>query len=128
MEYQKENSKINKVIENALKNLNNLVDVNTIIGKPIKTEENETIIPISKVTLGVLSGGGEYGKVGVFQKNNDLPFSAGNGAVISVKPCGFLIKDSLNDYKFITVENYPYQKVFEKITDIFGNLDKNEEN
>ena len=128
MDYQKENSKINNVIENALKSLNTLIDVNTIIGKPIKTEDNDKIIPISKVTLGVLSGGGEYGKVGIFQKNSELPFSAGNGAIVSVKPCGFLVKDSFNNYKFITVENYPYQKVLEKITDIFGNKESEDEN
>ena len=88
-----ENNRINKAIETALKNLSTMVDVNTVVGKPIKTENGEYVVPISKVTVGVLSGGGEYGKVGIFKKGSDLPYSAGNGAIISVKPCGFLLKD-----------------------------------
>lgn len=127
MEYQKENNRINNIIETALKNIGALVDVNTVIGKPIKTEDNDKIVPISKVTLGVLSGGGEYGKVTIFKSNSDLPFSAGNGAIISVKPCGFLIKDANNDYKFISVDNNPYQKILDKATDILASIEDSNE-
>lgn len=127
MEYQKENNRINNIIETALKNIGALVDVNTVIGKPIKTEDNDKIVPISKVTLGVLSGGGEYGKVTIFKSNSDLPFSAGNGAIISVKPCGFLIKDANNDYKFISVDNNPYQKILDKATDILTSIEDSNE-
>ena len=45
MESQTKNNKINKVIETTLKNLNGVVDVNTVVGKPIKTEDGEYIIP-----------------------------------------------------------------------------------
>lgn len=127
MEYQKENNRINNIIETALKNIGALVDVNTVIGKPIKTDDNDKIVPISKVTLGVLSGGGEYGKVTIFKSNSDLPFSAGNGAIISVKPCGFLIKDANNDYKFISVDNNPYQKILDKATDILASIEDSNE-
>ena len=58
-----ENNKINKAIETAIKSLGTIIDVNTVVGKPIKTENGDYVVPISKVTIGVLAGGGEYGKV-----------------------------------------------------------------
>ena len=79
-------NKINGAIESTLKNISNLIDVNTVVGSPIKVDNGEYIIPISKVTVGILAGGGEYGKLGIFQKGEDHPYSAGNGSIISVKP------------------------------------------
>ena len=37
--------------------LRNMVDVNTIVGTPIHTQEGITLIPISKVSFGFASGG-----------------------------------------------------------------------
>lgn len=116
-----ENNKINKAIETALKNLSTMVDVNTVIGKPIKTDNGEYVVPISKVTVAVLSGGGEYGKVSVFKKSSDLPYSAGNGAVISIKPCGFLLKEG-EKFKILTVAENPYEKLIDKATNFIDDL------
>ena len=115
-----ENNKINKVVDTALKDLNTIIDVNTAIGTPIKTDDGDLILPISKVTLATLSGGGEYGKTGLFKKD-DLPFSAGNGSIISLKPSAFLIKEGKN-YKLMALDDSPYDKIIEKATDIFNNL------
>ena len=121
-----ETDRINKSIETAIKNLGSMVDVNTVVGKPIKTESGEYIIPISKVTLGVLAGGGEYGKISIFKKGEDLPYSAGNGAIISVKPCGFLLKEG-NSYKILSVADNPYEKLLDKASDFIAELKKDED-
>ncbi len=121
MRLQNENNKINTTIETTLKNISNLIDVNTVVGKPIKTEDGEYVVPVSKVTVGVLAGGGEYGKVTVFTKDKDLPFSAGNGAIISVKPCGFLIKEG-KKFKVITVSDNSFDKLMDKATDFIAQL------
>ena len=92
MAYQKE-SRINTVMETTLKNLSTYIDVKSAVGTPITTKDGDLIIPLSKVTFGLLAGGGEYGKTNIFKKGEDLPFSAGNGAIVSLKPCGFLIKN-----------------------------------
>ena len=110
-------NRINRVVDTALKNLNGLADVNTVVGKPIKTEDGDYIFPLSKVTLGILSGGGEYGKISLFKKGSDLPFSAGNGSIISVKPCGFLVKSATLGYKIITVDSEPYERILQKAMD-----------
>ena len=114
-------NKINSAIETTLKNLTELVDVNTVIGSPIKTDNEEIIIPFSKVTVGILAGGGEYGKIGVFQTGKDHPYSAGNGTIVSIKPCGFLIKDS-GVYKMVGVSETPYEKLIEKASEILSGL------
>lgn len=124
MQYREENNRISNVIETTLKNINGLIDVNTVVGKPIKTEYGDYIIPVSKVTVGMLVGGGEYGKINIFKKAEDLPYSAGNGAVISVKPCGFLIKEG-DKYKVLSVSNSSYDKIIEKASDLIAEM-KNE--
>lgn len=121
------NNKITQVIENTFKNLSNIIDTNTVVGKPIKNDDGEYIIPISKVTVGVLMGGGEYGKVTIFKKESNLPYSAGNGAIVSVKPCGFLLKENGN-YRLLSVADKPYEKLLEKATDFLMELNNNEKN
>ena len=123
MQLKNDSDKINKSIEVALQNLSALIDVNTVVGNPIKTENNDYIVPISKVTIGAIVGGGEYGKIGIFHKGDELPYSAGNGAIISMKPCGFLVKDS-NGYKVLSIADNPYEKLIEKATDFMSELKK----
>lgn len=117
------NSRINKVVETTLKNLSSLVDVNTVIGSPISDGFGCTIIPISRVTMGIITGGGEYGKLNVFKKGEDLPFSAGNGSIISLKPSGFLIKN-VNDteYKLVTIGNSTYDSILDKVSEFLYNM------
>lgn len=121
MQSNKERAKINGAIDTALKNLGAMVDVNTAIGKPIKDDEGNLIIPVSKVTFGVLSGGGEYGKINIFKKGSDLPYSAGNGAIVSMKPCGFLVKSN-NDYKVISFTEKGYDALLDKFADIISDI------
>ncbi|MBE5757207.1 MAG: hypothetical protein E7342_05355 [Clostridiales bacterium] len=118
----KEN-KINELIDTAIKNLNNLTDVNVIIGKPIKDEEN-VIIPICKATLGYLNGAGEYGKVKLFKKESEVPFAGGSGAVVSLKATGFLIKED-GKYRFISTSNEPIDKIVNFTSEFIENYAKN---
>lgn len=122
MQSNKERAKINGAIDTALKNLGAMVDVNTAIGKPIKDDEGNLIIPVSKITFGVLSGGGEYGKINIFKNGSDLPYSAGNGAIVSMKPCGFLVKSNKSDYKLISFTEKGYDALLEKFADIISDI------
>ena len=49
---------VNKIMENTLEKMREMVDVSTIIGDPIQTG-NTTLIPVSKVSYGFTSGGTE---------------------------------------------------------------------
>ena len=66
--------------------LKEMVDVNTIIGDPIKIDEKTTVIPISKVSVGFASGGSDLPA----KQPKDL-FGGGSGAGVSIQPLAFLI-------------------------------------
>ncbi|MBO7187585.1 MAG: hypothetical protein J6V68_04240 [Clostridia bacterium] len=104
--------KIATVVETAMKNLSSMIDVNTVMGTPVVAENGKIIIPVSKVTVAFMSGGGEYGKVKFFHKDDELPFAGGTGAVINLKPVGFLISDN-SEYKIIQIDKEPFDKVFD---------------
>ncbi len=121
---KKKENRINEIIETTLKNVNELIDVNTVIGKTIETEGGDIIIPISKVTIAIMIGGGEYGKVSIFNSDGTLPYSAGNGALISLKPNGFLIKSPNGEFNLLSCNNSPYEKLIDKASEIINNINK----
>ena len=109
-------NKITAVIESAMKNLNSMVDVNTVVGKPIATETG-TVLPICKVMLGFMTGGGEYGEVKLFKKDSSLPFAGGSGAVVSLKPAGFLLDDG-KSCRYIHAGDDPLDNLIDKASDL----------
>ena len=70
-----------------MESIREMVDVNTVVGDAVQTQDGSTIIPISKVSFGFVAGGGEYGQ----PMAEDLPFAGGAGAGVSVQPMGFLV-------------------------------------
>ncbi len=115
-------NKIENLISGAIKNLNGLVDVDTIVGKPFVTEAG-TIIPVSKVTMGFLTGGGEYGDVKYFKKDEDFPFSGGSGAVVSMSPMGFLI-DNGSGYRIVPMHGDLYDKLVSALENVMDSVTK----
>ena len=74
-----------------MESIREMVDVNTVVGDPVKTQDGSTIIPISRVSFGFVAGGGEYaGGVPPMQAGS-LPFAGGAGAGVTVHPMGFLV-------------------------------------
>ena len=61
----------------TMEKIHQMVDSNTIIGKPIITEDGTTILPVSKVSFGFASGGTDFD--GKNAANKDL-FGGGSGA------------------------------------------------
>ncbi len=111
------NEKLNNLMDNSLDKLDKLADVNTIIGKPIVTASGFQIIPFSKITMGNLSGGGEYGDVKVVKETDSFPFAGGVGAVISMKPLGFLVDDG-NSCHILRVTEEPLDNLIERVGEI----------
>ena len=52
----------------AMNSIQDMIDVNTIIGEPIETSNNIVIIPISKVSFGFAAGGSEFKVKGLENK------------------------------------------------------------
>ena len=51
---------IEGLMTTAMSSIQDMIDVNTIIGEPIETSNNIVIIPISKVSFGFAAGGSEF--------------------------------------------------------------------
>lgn len=111
------NQKINNLIGSSLERLDGLTDVNTVIGQPITTVSGYQIIPFSKVTLGNLAGGGEYGDIKVIKESNAFPFAGGSGAVVSMKPMGFLIDDG-KSCRILRVTDEPFDNLIEQVSEV----------
>ena len=118
------NQKISSLIETSMKNLTSMVDVNTIIGRAVKTEDGNSIIPISKVTVAFMTGGGETSKAKIFTKSEDLPFTGGSGAVVSMKPCGFLIENKDKNFKLLTMDKEPIEMIYDVVNDYVNKVEK----
>ena len=115
------NQKIDNMIELSLERMDTLADVNTVIGKPIITASGFQIIPFSKVTLGNLAGGGEYGDVKVVKETNGFPFAGGSGSVISMKPLGFLIDDG-KTCRIMKITEEPIDSLIERAGEIMRDV------
>ena len=101
--YQTESS-VSDLIESAFEKIKTIVDTGTIVGEKLETSDGTVIIPISKVTVGYVVGGGEYADLSARRVANHYPLSGGSGGGMSVTPVGFLI-ESEGKYSFINVEN-----------------------
>ncbi|MBQ8648020.1 MAG: GerW family sporulation protein [Oscillospiraceae bacterium] len=77
---------INGLMGVTMDKIRELVDSNTIIGNPITMEGGVTILPVSKVTFGVATGGSDFSG----KSNKDL-FGGGTGAGVTVSPVAFLV-------------------------------------
>ena len=113
-----ENETINELIENAMEKLKGLVDSSTVIGDKVETVDGTTIIPVSKVSVGYVVGGGEYADLSSRRVANHFPMAGGSSGGMSVSPVGFLI-ESKGEVKFVNVEN---KSLYQTVLNLFNML------
>lgn len=90
---------IEALMKTTMESIKDMVDVNTIVGDAVETLDGTVIIPISKVSFGFASGGGEYIDIrnkkreGTIENVNkeQFPFAGGAGAGVSVQPVAFMV-------------------------------------
>lgn len=51
---------VGEMVELTMDKLREMIDVNTVVGTPIHTPEGVTVIPVSKVSMGLVSGGSDF--------------------------------------------------------------------
>ena len=112
---------IENLMVTAMSSIENMIDVNTIIGDIVNTPDGSVIIPVSKVSFGFAAGGSEFVTESMKNiQNKNLPFGGGSGAGVNIAPVGFLIiKDGI--VKLLNIDsNGPIDKLIDNVPDIIN--------
>lgn len=118
-----EQQKLEGLVTSAMEKIKEMVECETIIGKPITVGDGTTIIPVSKVSLGFATGGSDLPS-----KNTKDLFGGGSGAGVSISPIAFiaissgevkLLQLSMNADKGNAIVNM-VPEVLDKITDFLN--------
>ena len=113
-------NKIQEVMNSAMENLRPLIDVNIVIGKTIEADGLK-VVPLSKVTMGFVSGGGEYySELKEMRRETEYPFSGGSGGGVSLQPVGFLIIKN-GDVEVVKIDS---KSAIEKLIDTIPEVAK----
>lgn len=115
---------IQGLMQTAMENIKEMVDVDTIVGSPVQTPDGSIIMPISKVGFGFVAGGSDIRMDDSGQKNSShsdahnasvsLPFGGGSGGGVSITPIAFLVVGT-HGVKVVPLDNQTH--LMEKIID-----------
>ena len=110
------------MLENTIAKIREMVDANSVIGNPITTPDGVTIIPISKISVGLGGGGSDF--VSKNPNHHENPFGGGVGAGIKVSPVAFLIvKDgNVRMLPVATPANTTADRIVEMVPDTIDKL------
>ena len=112
---------LNDLMRSTMEKIHEMVDTNTIVGQPIVTPDGVTLIPISKVSFGFGSGGGDYGKT-----TPKEIFGGGSAAGVKIDPVAFLvIRDGITRVLPVAVPPVStLDRVVEMVPDLMDKVEK----
>lgn len=76
------------MLDATIEKIRQMVNSNSVVGEPIVTQDGVTIIPVSKISIGLGGGGSDFVSKKPAKEN---PFGGGIGAGIKAEPIAFLI-------------------------------------
>ena len=123
----RESNKVKKLIDSSLENIRNMVDVNSVIGEPVTLPDGSVLVPVSKVSVGFVSGGGEYTDLNSKRNQDEFPMAGGTGGGYSVSPIGFFV---LKDNKFKMVhadKSNAYLELIKNASEVLKKIAENKE-
>ena len=89
MENQEKKNPLSQLMKDTMEQVRSMADANTIIGTPIHAE-GVTLIPVSRMSIGVGGGGTEF-STKKQQMGGDNAFGGGSAASAKLEPVAFLI-------------------------------------
>ena len=120
----KEN-KIESLVDVSLDKIRAMIDVNCVIGNAISMPNGNVIIPISKVSVGFVAGGGEYNDLNAKRNSAEFPMAGGTGGGFTVSPIGFFV---VEDQKFKLIhadKSSAYLGLIKNATDVLKKFAEN---
>ena len=111
-------TKVKDLVSSAIGKIHELSDADTIIGDPIKVDENITIIPVSKISYGFAAGGSDLPS-----KNDKELFGGGSGAGVSIQPLAFIVIAN-GDVKLLELGsgNSPANAIVNAVPELFTKI------
>lgn len=112
---------IQGLMQTAMENIKEMIDVNTIIGDPVETPDGSVILTVSKVGFGFAAGGSQFNgsseqhSRGGSHDGGSLPFGGGSGGGVSITPIAFLIVNA-SGVKTIHLDNSTH--LYERLLDL----------
>ncbi|MEG1524078.1 MAG: GerW family sporulation protein [Clostridia bacterium] len=114
------------IMQSTLSELKQLVDVDTIIGKPVQLGDGRLVMPVSRVSLGFVSGGGEYSTknpvmnagLTLDSSNRPYPFAGMLTAGVSIMPVAFLSVSDEHVGVLSATEQEPYAKIMQLVPEM----------
>ena len=112
--------------DSSMKNLQSLIDSNTVIGTPINTPDGTVILPVSKVSFGFATAGGDL------PSSQKEMFGGGSGGGVTITPLAFLVVKN-GDVKLLQLQAFHntadrmvgmVPEVMDKVSGIVNNLGK----
>ena len=114
----KENSAAAGILASTIEKVRDLVDTSTIIGEPIYAEGGMTIIPVTKVTYGLGTGGSDFPS-----KNGKALFGGGGGVGVTITPVAFLvIHNGEVSLKHITAYDNAAERIVNLVPEMFDKI------
>ena len=81
--------KLPNMLDSTIEKIREMVNANTVMGDPIVTADGTTVIPVSKISIGLGGGGSDF--VTKNATSGENPFGGGVGAGVKVTPVAFLV-------------------------------------
>lgn len=115
-------------MKTTLDSIRQMIDVNTILGDPVETQDGNVIMPVSRVAFGFASGGTQWNPgrrrdpvqtpAGASGGATEMPFGGGAGAGVSLNPVGFLVVGN-DQVRFLPVTT---DAIFDRLIDVVPDL------
>ena len=119
---------IEGLMKTTLDSIRQMIDVKTILGDPVETQDGNVIMPVSRVAFGFASGGTQWSSdrrrdtaqppTGAGGGVAAMPFGGGAGAGVSLNPVGFLVVGN-NQVRFLPVTT---DAIFDRLIDVVPDL------
>ena len=100
---------IENILKSTMTELKEMIDVNTIVGSPFVSPNGCTIIPISKVSFGFVTGGAQYGNAK--GEEGEFPFGGGATSGVTIAPVAFMVADD----EFVKVLTISHRNALDKL-------------
>lgn len=110
------------MLDNTIARIREMADANSVVGEPIVTADGVTIIPISKISIGLGGGGSDY--VSRHPNKQDNPFGGGVGAGVKVTPIAFLVirGENVRMLPVASAPNSTADRLVEMVPDVVDRL------